>query len=88
MAFRLSHSPAASALVNALVAAPRLHTVSTMLPAVWNTTLLDVRLSPLLLFLSLSSPAFSPSPSDGSLRPAVLLRSFLFHRLPFFFVSL
>lgn len=88
MAFRLSLSPAASALTKALAAAPRLHTLSTMLPAVWNTILLDVRLSVLLLFLVPSSPAFSPSPSDGNPGPILLLRSFLFHRSPFFFTSL
>ena len=88
MAFRMSPSPAASALTKALANAPRLHTLSTMLPTVWNTTLLDVRLSLLLLFLSLSSPAFFPSPSDGTLGPTPLLRSCLFHPLPFFFPSL
>ncbi|KAI9063642.1 hypothetical protein FKP32DRAFT_1611763 [Trametes sanguinea] len=42
VAFRLSPSPAASALTRALAAAPRLHTLYTQLPAVWNTTLLDI----------------------------------------------
>ena len=88
MAFRLSLSPAASALTTALAAAPRLHTLSTQLPAVWNTTLLDVRLCLLLLFLSSSSPAFSPASSDGNPGPTDLLRTFLFQLLPFFFTSL
>ena len=45
VAFRLSPSPAATALVKALVSAPRLHTLYTQLPSVWNTTLLEVRIS-------------------------------------------
>ena len=49
VAFRLSPSPAANALTQALAAAPRLHTLYTQLPAVWNTTLLDVSV---VLFLS------------------------------------
>lgn len=53
VAFRLSPSPAATALTQALAAAPRLHTLHTQLPAVWNTTLLDVRLfSSISLYLS------------------------------------
>ena len=43
VAFRLSPSPAATALVRALAAAPRLHTLCTQLPTVWNVTLLEVR---------------------------------------------
>ena len=42
VAFRLSPSPAATALVRALAAAPRLHTLCTQLPTVWNVTLLEV----------------------------------------------
>ncbi|KAI0717393.1 hypothetical protein C8T65DRAFT_571907, partial [Cerioporus squamosus] len=48
VAFRLSPSPAAAALVKALAAAPRLHTLYTQLPAVWNTTLLDIAQNPAL----------------------------------------
>ncbi|TBU55498.1 hypothetical protein BD310DRAFT_908283 [Dichomitus squalens] len=48
VAFRLSPSPAASALTKALATLPRLHTLSTMLPAVWNTTLLDIAQNPAL----------------------------------------
>ncbi|KAI0653935.1 hypothetical protein C8Q70DRAFT_1048261 [Cubamyces menziesii] len=48
VAFRLSPSPAANALTQALAAAPRLHTLYTQLPAVWNTTLLDIAQNPTL----------------------------------------
>ncbi|RDX54487.1 hypothetical protein OH76DRAFT_1341204, partial [Lentinus brumalis] len=48
VAFRLSPTPAAFALVKALAAAPRLHTLYTQLPAVWNTTLLDIAQNPAL----------------------------------------
>ncbi|KAM5537083.1 hypothetical protein V8D89_009229 [Ganoderma adspersum] len=48
VAFRMSPSPAASALTKALANAPRLHTLSTMLPTVWNTTLLDIAQNPAL----------------------------------------
>ena len=60
VAFRLSPSPAASALCQALAAAPRLHTLRTQLPAVWNTTLLEVRLSPVFSAPPLL-PVFSTS---------------------------
>ncbi|EIW55719.1 uncharacterized protein TRAVEDRAFT_59954 [Trametes versicolor FP-101664 SS1] len=49
VAFRLSPSPAATALTQALAAAPRLHTLHTQLPAVWNTTLLDIAQNPSLV---------------------------------------
>ncbi|OJT07066.1 hypothetical protein TRAPUB_2098 [Trametes pubescens] len=49
VAFRLSPSPAAAALTQALAAAPRLHTLHTQLPAVWNTTLLDIAQNPSLV---------------------------------------
>ncbi|KAI0764967.1 hypothetical protein C8Q74DRAFT_1318493 [Fomes fomentarius] len=54
VAFRLSPSPAASALTQALAAAPRLHTLQTQLPAVWNTTLLDIAQNPALARIVLS----------------------------------
>ena len=60
VAFRLSPSPAAAALTEALAAAPRLHTLYTQLPAVWNTTLLDVSLSSaLVLSLCPARPVLS-----------------------------
>ncbi|KAH9849369.1 hypothetical protein C2E23DRAFT_935616 [Lenzites betulinus] len=57
VAFRLSPSPAASALVQALAAAPRLHTLHTQLPAVWNTTLLDIAQNPSLARIALTPAA-------------------------------
>ncbi|KAI0646304.1 hypothetical protein C8Q79DRAFT_926301 [Trametes meyenii] len=54
VAFRLSPSPAASALTQALAQAPRLHTLYTQLPAVWNTTLLDIAQNPALARIVLS----------------------------------
>ncbi|KAI0674300.1 hypothetical protein C8Q78DRAFT_967623 [Trametes maxima] len=54
VAFRLSPSPAASALTQALAHAPRLHTLYTQLPAVWNTTLLDIAQNPALARIVLS----------------------------------
>ncbi|KAI0330350.1 hypothetical protein GY45DRAFT_1211558, partial [Cubamyces sp. BRFM 1775] len=54
VAFRLSPSPAANALTQALAAAPRLHTLYTQLPAVWNTTLLDIAQNPTLARIVLS----------------------------------
>ncbi|KAI0826619.1 hypothetical protein BC628DRAFT_244831 [Trametes gibbosa] len=57
VAFRLSPSPAASALTHALAAAPRLHTLYTQLPAVWNTTLLDIAQNPALARIVLSPGA-------------------------------
>ncbi|KAI0701787.1 hypothetical protein C8Q76DRAFT_581217, partial [Earliella scabrosa] len=54
VAFRLSPSPAASALCQALAAAPRLHTLRTQLPAVWNTTLLEIAQNPALARIVLS----------------------------------
>ncbi|KAI0635164.1 hypothetical protein C8Q77DRAFT_686246 [Trametes polyzona] len=54
VAFRLSPSPAAAALTEALAAAPRLHTLYTQLPAVWNTTLLDIAQNPALARIVLS----------------------------------
>ncbi|KAH9920008.1 uncharacterized protein BXZ73DRAFT_92022 [Epithele typhae] len=60
VAFRLSLSPAATALVKALAVAPRLHTVYTHLPAVWNTLLLDISENP-----GLSRVVLSPSPEQA-----------------------
>ncbi|KAI0360681.1 hypothetical protein OH77DRAFT_1393833, partial [Trametes cingulata] len=60
VAFRLSPSPAASALTQALAAAPRLHTLYTQLPAVWNTTLLDIAQNP-----SLARIVLSPAPEHA-----------------------
>ncbi|RPD79109.1 hypothetical protein L226DRAFT_438573, partial [Lentinus tigrinus ALCF2SS1-7] len=60
VAFRLSPSPAATALVKALAAAPRLHTLYTELPAVWNATLLDIAQNPALIRIVLT-PALNDS---------------------------
>ncbi|KAI0777679.1 hypothetical protein BD413DRAFT_447541, partial [Trametes elegans] len=54
VAFRLSPSPAANALTQALAAAPRLHTLYTQLPAVWNTTLLTIAQNAALVRIVLS----------------------------------
>ncbi|OSD08015.1 hypothetical protein PYCCODRAFT_378331 [Trametes coccinea BRFM310] len=60
VAFRLSPSPAASALTRALATAPRLHTLYTQLPAVWNTTLLDIAQNP-----SLARIVLDPAPEHA-----------------------
>ncbi|OBZ78155.1 hypothetical protein A0H81_01942 [Grifola frondosa] len=56
IAFRLSPSPATTHLTTALASAPRLHTLRTALPAVWNTALLVPAANPALQRIALEPP--------------------------------